>query len=253
MTSMHHTPALWAWLLSGLGTVTLAGACHLYDETLLEPLNGDRDLAAPNGTPTATQADAATVGITDSGSGGRTHDRDARDAAVPLRDAGSSESNAGAVASAGFGSAAGGGGNAGKPGVAPTDLDGGDGLVSCSDADALMWIGNGHCYFPLAETNTWFVSRDRCNELGAHLVTIGSAPEQAFVNELVGSTSRWIGLARFGAPAFTWVDGEQMTFENWESGAPKLMSEAAAVIRSDTCLWFDDSVKNAHPPLCERE
>jgi hypothetical protein len=256
MTSVLHTPSLWAWLLSGFEVIALAG-CDLYDATLLEPLEGSSSVAAANGSQRGTQADASTVsdaGYGSAASRGQTHPIDERDASVALfHDAGrGAGSSAGAEASAGAGSAAGGGGNADSPGNADSDLDGGE-PAACGDANAKLWSGNGHCYFPLTEMNTWFVNRDLCNKVGAHLATIGSASEQSFVNTLVGSASRWIGLARFGAPAFTWIDGEEMTFENWEAGAPNQTVEAAAVIRNDTWLWFDDSVKQARPALCERE
>jgi hypothetical protein len=68
----------------------------------------------------------------------------------------------------------------------------------------------------------------------------------------VGSATRWLGLARFGAPAFSWIGGEAVSYENWEPGAPNVAGEAAAVLRNDTYLWFDAAVNAAHAPLCER-
>jgi hypothetical protein len=112
---------------------------------------------------------------------------------------------------------------------------------------------NGHCYFPLSVMNSWYVSRDRCRELAGHLVSITSKEEQAFVSALVGSAPRWIGLSRFGAPQFSWIDGESMTYENWEEGAPKLVSEAAVALRNETFRWFDDDVKVLYGAVCERE
>jgi hypothetical protein len=100
--------------------------------------------------------------------------------------------------------------------------------------------------------NTWFVSRDRCRELGAHLVSISSAAEQGFVSGMVGAGPRWTGLSRFGAPAFSWIDGESMTYENWEAGAPNQKNEAAVAVRNGTFLWFDVQVSEAYAAICER-
>jgi hypothetical protein len=129
----------------------------------------------------------------------------------------------------------------------------GGGAVACTDAGGQVWRDNGHCYFPLSVMNSWFVSRDRCHELGAHLVSISSAAEQTFVSSLIGSAPRWTGLSRFGAPAFSWIDGESMTYENWEPGAPNQTTEAAVAMRNATFLWFDDKVSQAYSAICERQ
>jgi hypothetical protein len=116
-----------------------------------------------------------------------------------------------------------------------------------------VWSSNGHCYFPLASAGSWNTSRDNCSNAGAKLVTITSAGEQAFVGTLVGATSRWIGFSRFGAPAFSWVTGEAVTYTNWESGEPNASGEAAALIRTGTFGWFDGAVSEAHTAICERQ
>jgi hypothetical protein len=96
------------------------------------------------------------------------------------------------------------------------------------------------------------VSRDNCSGAGAKLATITSAAEQAFVGSLVGATSRWIGLSRFGAPAFSWISGEAVTYTNWEATEPNASGEAAALIRTGTLGWFDVLVTESHPAICER-
>ena len=121
------------------------------------------------------------------------------------------------------------------------------------DANGQVWKLNGHCYFALSVMNNWYVSRDRCRELGAHLVSITSAEEQAVVSALIGSAPRWIGLSRFGAPQFSWIDGASMTYENWEEGAPTRRSEAAVAIRNETHRWFDQRLETPAGAVCERE
>lgn len=145
---------------------------------------------------------------------------------------------------AGSGAGAGAGGGGGAAGAA----DGG----GCGEPDSAIWSGNGHCYFPLSALASWNVSRDACSQRGAQLVTITSSDEQAFVAGLVATTPRWIGLSKFGAPAFTWIDGEALSYTNWDAGAPAVSGEVAAALRDGTQKWFDDAVTASHAALCER-
>jgi hypothetical protein len=156
--------------------------------------------------------------------------------------AGGAGNSAGHAGSGGTAGAA--GANAGAGGAA----DGG----GCDEPDGRVWSGNGHCYFALSALDSWNVSRDGCNQRGAQLVTITSADEQAFVANMSDGTTRWIGLSKFGAPAFSWIDGEALGYTNWESGAPKVSGEVAAALRDGTQRWFDDSVSATHDALCER-
>jgi hypothetical protein len=116
-----------------------------------------------------------------------------------------------------------------------------------------VWSENNHCYFPIAGPSTWNVSRDTCSGAGAHLVTITSSAEQSFAAALVGATTRWTGLSRFGAPSFTWLGGEGLTYTNWASGEPNQSGEAAAAIATGTFKWIDDAVTTTHGAICERD
>lgn len=246
------------------GAVLVLAACHAYDEGLLASKHSQRGDAARGGkreheadggergdasaSPDASAprdagegddagsapSDAAGAGAAGSGAAGS-----AQPAAGSGGTAGQA-SGAGSAGNAGMSSGA----NAGAPGPAP---------VACTEANARVFRDNGHCYIPLSVASSWYVSRDRCRELGAHLVVISSPVEQTFVATVVGSVTRWTGLSRFGAPAFSWVNDEPVTFENWESGAPKLNGEAAAALRTDSYLWFDAAVTESYAPLCERE
>jgi Lectin C-type domain len=154
--------------------------------------------------------------------------------------AGVSGAGAGASGAGAGGSAAGSGGTAG-------------GGASCPEPGGSVWIENGHCYFPLAGPATWNVSRDTCSGAGAQLVTITSADEQAFAAALVGGTTRWIGLSRFGAPSFSWLAGEALTYTNWDTGEPNQSGEAAAAIATGTLKWIDEAVTSSHGAICERD
>ena len=91
--------------------------------------------------------------------------------------------------------------------------------------------------------------------MGAQLVTITSAEEQDFVSTLVGQSTRWSGLSRFGTAGFSWITAERVTYENWESGSPSIGGvevDVAVVIRNETNKWFDVKADQQHAALCER-
>ena len=59
--------------------------------------------------------------------------------------------------------------------------------------------------------------------LGAHLVTIDDALENAFVIARFGSQqSLWLGLRRDAphSPTFGWADGSAVGYTNWAGGEP---------------------------------
>jgi hypothetical protein len=255
-----------------LGGAATASGCHAYDGSLLSSQRSYGQKSASERSDSGAVVDAMDAAASDASSVSppRTWDgsEDApdsspivpgseSDASVLTRDAAVDEagSNAGAGGEAGGGGAGSGGMAGGSSTQAGAAAVGGTPVVAvaCTDAGAQVWETNGHCYFPLSVMNSWFVSRDRCRELGAHLVSISSPAEQAFVNGLVGTGPRWTGLSRFGAPAFSWVDGESVTYENWEEGAPNQKTEAAVAVRNGTFLWFDDGVSQAYAAICERQ
>jgi hypothetical protein len=83
--------------------------------------------------------------------------------------------------------------------------------------------GTGHLYEVLADTAaTYDDAVAAADALGGHLVSITSAAEQAFVEDLlVDSGSYWIGLERIGPGAdFGWTTGESLMFDNFATGEP---------------------------------
>ncbi len=122
-------------------------------------------------------------------------------------------------------------------------------LVSCDEdstspadtncpAGTVQW-SNGHCYEAvLAPGLSWEQARDSCLARGGHLVTITSAPENAFVFNLVKDDSAFWFLDAFGNglgpwlggyqpdgaqgpdEGWRWVTDEPFVYTNWETGQP---------------------------------
>jgi len=93
---------------------------------------------------------------------------------------------------------------------------------------ALIWtVFDGHKYALTPLHGTWAASEAAAVAAGGHLVSIGSAAENAFVAELAraarlvgypnetGCNCAWIGYAYTVPPsAFGWVDGDPVTYTN---------------------------------------
>jgi hypothetical protein len=112
---------------------------------------------------------------------------------------------------------------------------------------------SGHCYFVHSTALSWHQSRDECRNLGAHLATITSEREQSFVARFQLETEIWIGLSKFGAPGFSWITNEELSFTRWEPDAPGPSQESAALIVPGTGSWSDRAPHELHPGLCEIE
>src|SRR5690606_18256437 len=99
----------------------------------------------------------------------------------------------------------------------------------CTEGGGKVDPTTGHCYFVLrGQMNsrmTWTDARNRCASLnGAHLATITSEEEQAFVESFAttgpgGTGDLWIGLWREGAATatnkFAWITDEPVNYVNW--------------------------------------
>jgi hypothetical protein len=93
---------------------------------------------------------------------------------------------------------------------------------------------NGHSYDVIADPDaSWSQANAAAAATGGHLVTITSATEQSFVEQLLVNAnapagSYWIGLAKTGgvspgptsAADYGWTTGEPQTYQNWLVGQP---------------------------------
>jgi hypothetical protein len=133
------------------------------------------------------------------------------------------------------------------------------------DCAAVSGIGyKGHCYFGRTGPFTWDVAATSC-PFGAHLVTITSAGEQAFVQQILPNQDRWIGMRKPStAPKmekfFYWVTNEPFTpgnsYANWDvfSDADREPNFTGDCVRMEfNSKWADDACTKAYSALCELE
>jgi hypothetical protein len=82
----------------------------------------------------------------------------------------------------------------------------------------------GHLYMFCTSPANWTTSRDNCGKYGYHLVSMTSEDENTFVAETAAGLANgawWIGLNdREREGRFVWVNGDAVTYTNWESGQP---------------------------------
>lgn len=76
-----------------------------------------------------------------------------------------------------------------------------------------------HAYYLCYDYRNWKESEAKCKEFGAHLVTINSQAENAFLTSFAENNSVWIGLYESWWKWY-WVTGEPVSFKNWAPGEP---------------------------------
>lgn len=72
--------------------------------------------------------------------------------------------------------------------------------------------------YVLVKSSGWEDARVKALEMGGDLVVIDSLEEQEFIQETF-SERLWIGLRSvFDDEVYTWVDGQPLTYTNWQNG-----------------------------------
>jgi len=74
---------------------------------------------------------------------------------------------------------------------------------------------DGHAYALIKEPATWHVAKQRCEEMGGHLVCVNGVKEESFIASLGAANLCWIG-ATDEADEGKWynVDGTRSVFSN---------------------------------------
>jgi hypothetical protein len=79
----------------------------------------------------------------------------------------------------------------------------------------------GHSYAFVNQRMTWHVAKAYAERMGGYLACIGSAEENEFIANLVGSTCSWIGFTDEEEEGnWVWINGEPVIFVNWGVSQP---------------------------------
>ncbi|MBG0789922.1 MAG: hypothetical protein H0S80_05415 [Desulfovibrionaceae bacterium] len=107
----------------------------------------------------------------------------------------------------------------------------------------------GNYYAFSSGLTTWQAAEDQAVALGGHLVAIGSADEQSYIEKLIASvlspTAKvWIGFTdQETEGTWVWSNGEDVNYTNWHSGEPNNLhsgeGEDFAMIH-----WWSDGTWN---------
>ena len=107
---------------------------------------------------------------------------------------------------------------------------------------------NGHRYQVWDNSMTWTEAEQFCEDRGGHLVTITSAEEQEFINNLLDESCKkkqyWIGMRYDGT--HSWITGESSTYTNWDAGEPNMVV-ADGVSEAFVHLLNEPNPNNKHP------
>ena len=111
------------------------------------------------------------------------------------------------------------------------------------------------------ENVSWTAAKQKCEELGGHLVVINDEAEFNRVTSIAeanGVTYVWIGCSRVDGE-LTWVTGEEVDFYRWGSGEPSGYDSGDHVAEDYVLLWkpgnswaYNDSRNNpaaAYPQM----
>nr|XP_057903848.1 versican core protein-like [Doryrhamphus excisus] len=97
---------------------------------------------------------------------------------------------------------------------------------------------HGFCYRHFGQRLSWEVAEQHCRMQGAHLVSIMTPEEQAYINNNY-KEYQWTGLNdKTIEKDFRWSDGNPLLYENWYRGQPDsyfLSGEDCVVM-----VWHDD-------------
>lgn len=96
-----------------------------------------------------------------------------------------------------------------------------------------------HTYTIYVEDVSWTVAKQRCEELGGHLVTISDVDELKIVTDLAeqyGVTRVWIGCRRVNGE-LEWVTGENIMYYPWGRGEPSYIDSGDNVDEDYLLLW----------------
>ncbi len=118
-----------------------------------------------------------------------------------------------------------------------------------------QYPANGHWYLHIKQERSWHTAHEYCRGMGAHLVTIGSEAENAFVYNLAPLT--WLGATdEKQEGTWAWITGEPMNFTRWADDEPNNCSPPDCqpenyLTFSETSQRWSDVAATELPFICE--
>jgi hypothetical protein len=126
--------------------------------------------------------------------------------------------------------------------------------IDCPDC-VERWLGT-HRYLACTTPRPWDLAREHCLALGADMVVLDDADEQAEVWAFAASvwdTSWWLGLTDAAEEGtFVWIDGSAPAFTSWSWGEPNDwggVEDCAQIFAGPA--WNDLDCAAPQPVLCE--
>ena len=121
---------------------------------------------------------------------------------------------------------------------------------------------NEHEYLVVEGDYTWDEAKKLCEEQGGYLAVITSQEEQSFIQELIKGKNNegfWLGAENSG-DIWTWINGEEFQYQNWDSGEPNGdSSDMKLQIYEEDGKWDDTwsdgdiSGIKEHGYICEKD
>ncbi|KAL0966447.1 hypothetical protein UPYG_G00295410 [Umbra pygmaea] len=115
---------------------------------------------------------------------------------------------------------------------------------------------HGHCYRYFSNRHTWENAEKDCRERSSHLISVTSATEQEFINNL-GHDNAWIGLNdRTVEEDFQWTDVNDLVYENWRESQPDNFfaggEDCVLTIAHEDGKWNDVPCNYNLPYICKK-
>jgi cysteine-rich repeat protein len=137
------------------------------------------------------------------------------------------------------------------------DADGCSGCVVDCEPTEFKHSTTHHCYRLVTTSERQQAAQNDCATWGGavglgYLVSITSADEQTFVQNIGAGNERWIGAGDAAVEgSFEWISGEPWSYTNWRNGEPSGGGEDCVEIENDG-QWDDQPCDDQKWYVCER-
>ncbi|KHJ96109.1 lectin C-type domain protein [Oesophagostomum dentatum] len=109
------------------------------------------------------------------------------------------------------------------------------------------------CYKFVTSTQAFYMAEEMCQETNAHLVSIYSSVENAWLSQYAQQQGIkgpfYTGLNRLIKTQWSWTDGNSVNYTRWAPGEPNVDAQCAAENATDA-NWITVSCSAAYPYVC---